>query len=143
MVPDRNHFLYVKSVKFRLQFRTGSNQLLTCFVTSELSEVLDETTSQVFCFFVPLSSVSVSVTRIKDLRINVRQFCRNNKVEERKNLSRSLVDRTVQDSIDDTTSIADRDTFTSTVPTSVNQVCFSTGLFHLLNQFFSIFSRVQ
>ena len=143
MVPDRNHFLYVKSVKFRLQFRTGSNQFLTCFVTSELSEVLDETTSQVFCFFIPLSSVSVSVTRIKDLRINTRQFCRNNEIEVRNNLSRSLINRAIQNSIDDTTSIADRDTFTSTVPTSVNLICFSTSLFHLLNQFFSILSRMQ
>ena len=79
------------------KLRTSSNQSLTSFVSSELSEVLDETTSQVFSFFVPLSSVSVSITRIKDLRINTRQFSRNNEVEVRNNLSRSLVDRTVQD----------------------------------------------
>src|SRR5699024_3436068 len=68
---------------------------------------------------------------------------RNHEVEERNNLRRSLVDRTVEDSVDDTTSIFDRDTFAATVPTSVNQVCLSTNLVHLLNQFFCIFSRMQ
>ena len=61
----------------------------------------------------------------------------------RDSLSRSLVDRTVKDSVDDTTSIFDRDTLAATVPASVYQVCLSTYLIHLLNQYFCIFSRVQ
>ena len=97
---SRAAFAYIsKLVLFRLELRTSSNQCFTSFVTSELSKVLDETASQVFCFFFPLASTFVSVARIKDLRINVRQFSRNNEVKERNNLSRSLVDRTVKDSV--------------------------------------------
>ena len=103
----RSGLLRIESNRVRLQFRTGSNQSLTGFVTCELSEVLDETSCQVFCFFFPLASTFVSVARIKNLRINTRQFCRNNKVEVRNNLCRSLVDRTVEDSVDDTTCIFD------------------------------------
>ena len=105
---------FIESLCMLLQFRTSSNQLLTSFVASELSEVLNETASQIFCFFVPLCSVSISIARIQDIRINTRQFCRYNEIEVRDNLCRSFVDRTVQDSIDDTSCILDRDTFTST-----------------------------
>src|SRR5699024_143765 len=127
----------------QLEFRTSSNQSLTSFVTCKFSEVLDETSSQIFCFFFPFASTFVSVARVKDFRINTRKFCRNNKVEERNNLSRSFVNRTVKDSVNDTTSIFNRDTFAGTIPTCINQVCFSTSHFHLLHQFFCILSRVQ
>jgi hypothetical protein len=45
----------------------------------------------------------------------------------------------VEDSVDDTTSIADRDTFACSVPTSVNEISLSTALLHVLNEFLSIF----
>ena len=61
---------FIESLCMLLQFRTSSNQLLTSFVASELSEVLNETASQIFCFFVPLCSVSISIARIQDIRIN-------------------------------------------------------------------------
>ena len=47
-------FPYVSNFIVRLELRTSSNQSLTSFVTRELSEVLDETASQIFCFFFPL-----------------------------------------------------------------------------------------
>ena len=131
------------SLSAALECRTCSNQCLTCFVASELSEVLNETASQIFCFFVPLCSISISIARIQDIRINTRQFCRYNEIEVRDNLCRSFVDRTVQDSIDDTSCILDRDTFASTVPTCVDQISLSTGHFHFLNQFFAVFCWVQ
>ena len=102
---------FIESLCMLLQFRTSSNQLLTSFVASELSEVLNETASQIFCFFIPLSSVSISIARIQDIRINTRQFCRYNEIEVRDNLCRSFVDRTVQDSIDDTEQILHRAAF--------------------------------
>src|SRR5699024_5632547 len=108
-LPEEIPFPYVSNFIVRLELRTSSNQSLTSFVASELSEVLDEATSQVFCFFFPLASAFVSIARIKNLRIYIRQFSRNHEVEERNNLRRSLVDRTVEDSVDDTTSIFDRD----------------------------------
>ena len=49
----------------------------------------------------------------------------------------------VEDSVDDTTCITDRDTLACTVPTCVNQVCLSTRLLHLLNQLLSVLSWVQ
>ena len=131
------------SLSAALECRTCSNQCLTCFVASELSEVLDEAASQILSFFFPLASAFVSITRVEDLRIYTRQFSRNYEVEERNYLGRSLVDRTVEDSVDDTTSVADRDTLACTVPASVYQVCLSTNFFHLLNQLFCVFSRMQ
>ena len=49
----------------------------------------------------------------------------------------------VEDSVDDTTSVADRDTLAGTVPTSVHQVSLSTALLHLLNQLLSILCWVE
>ena len=49
----------------------------------------------------------------------------------------------VQDSVDDTTCIADRDTLAGTVPAGVDQVSLGTALLHLLDQLLSILCRVQ
>ena len=45
--------------------------------------------------------------------------------------------------VDDTTSVADRDTLASTVPTSVDEVSLSAALLHLLHELLSILCGVQ
>ncbi len=129
----------IQSYKVRLSLRTSSNKRFTSFISFVFLEVLNETVCKVFCFYFPLRSVSVCVTRIKDACVNARKFCRNFKVEVRNRLCRSCFDISAQDSIDDTTGIFDGDTFSGTVPSCVNQVCFAplfsiflTALLHIL-----------
>ena len=75
-----------------LELRTSSNQSLAGFVTGELGEVLDEAAGEVLGLFVPLSSVSVGIARVKDLRVYSRKLRRNDEVEVRDGLRGSLVD---------------------------------------------------
>ena len=116
----RSGLLRIESNRVRLQFRTGSNQSLTGGITFEFREVLDETSGQILSFNFPIGSISISIARIEDIFVHTRQLSRNNEVEIRNNLCRSFVDRAIENSIDNTTSIADRDTFARTVPTGVH-----------------------
>ena len=50
----------------------------------------------------------------------------------------SAEDSTVEDSVDDTTGVADRDTLASAVPTGVYEVSLGTAHLHALNEFFSV-----
>ena len=129
--------------RYALELRTCSDESLTSLVASELSEVLDEAASEVFCLLFPLSSVSVSVARIEDVGVNTGELCGHYKVEVRDNLCGSLVDRAIEDSVDDATGILDRDTLAGTVPTCVYEVCGSTVSLHLLNQLFTVLCGVQ
>ena len=61
--------LFIETI---LKFRSGSNQSFSGSISLELSKVLDETTSQIFCFFIPLSRICISDTRLKNFRINAR-----------------------------------------------------------------------
>ena len=126
-----------------LELRTGCNQCLACLVGRVLVKVLDEAGCEVFSLNFPLSSVFVRVTRIEDSRIYARQSGRNLEVEERNLLRRSGENVAAEDRIDDTTGIADRDTFARSVPTGVNEVCFRAGFLHSLNQLLCVFGRVE
>ena len=128
---------------YGLELRTSSNESLTSLVVCVLSEVLDETSSQILSLLLPLRSLSVCIAWIQDLSSYTWQLCWNLEVEHRDLLCWSLVDVTVQDSVDDTTCIADRDTLACTVPTCVNEVCLSVVLVHLLNQLLSVLCWVQ
>ena len=133
-VRERDHLCYYCSSSF--QSFTGS-------ISFVFSKVLDESVSQIFCFCFPFGSISVCVTWVQNSWINAWQFCRNFEVEVWNGLCRSILDISVQDSIDDTTSIFDGDTFACSVPSCIYQVCFCTALLHFLNQFFCIFCRMQ
>ena len=132
----------VSSVQ-RLELRTSCNESLTSLVSLILLEVLDEAGSEILSLLLPLSCVSISVARIEDVGVYAVELCRNNEVEEWDSLCWSSVDRVVEDSVDDTTSVADRDTLAGTVPTSVHQVSLCTALLHLLNQLLSILCWVE
>ena len=128
---------------YKSELRTGSHECLACLVRGVLIEVLDEAGCEVFCLHFPLSSVFVGVARIKDCRIYARQRRRYLEVEVRDLLRRSGQDVTTEDSVNDTTGVADRDTLTRSVPTGVYEVCLRAGFLHLLNEFLSIFGRVE
>ena len=132
----------VSSVQ-RLELRTSCNESLTSLVSLILLEVLDEAGSEILSLLLPLSCVSISVAWVEDVGVYAVELCRNNEVEEWDSLCWCSVDRVVEDSVDDTTSVADRDTLAGTVPTSVHQVSLSTALLHLLNQLLSILCWVE
>ena len=134
---------FICFMESRLELWTSCNERLTEIVTSELSEVLDETSCEILSLLLPLASALVSVAWVEDSWVNAREFCRNCEVEVRDSLGRSLVDRTVEDCVDDSTSILDRDTLTCTVPTCVNEVCLSTNLLHSLNELLTILGWVE
>ena len=127
----------------RLELWTSCNERLTEVVTSELREVLDETSSEILSLLLPLASALVSVAWVEDSRVNAWKLCRNYEIEVRDSLGRSLVDRTVEDSVDDSTSVLDRDTLTCTVPSCVHEVCLSTNLLHSLNELLTVLSWVE
>ena len=77
---------------FRLESWTSCYERLTEVVTSELGEVLDETSCEILSLLLPLASALVSVAWIEDSWVNAREFSRNCEVEVRDSLGRSLVD---------------------------------------------------
>ena len=105
--------------KFQLELWTSSNQSLTSLIGCILIKVLDEASCQILCLLFPFAITSISVTWVKNTTVNTFQNYWNLEVEVRNVLSLYLVDVTVQNSVDDTTSISNRDSLTSTIPTSV------------------------
>ena len=128
----------VRYTLYILELWTSCYELLAGFVRFVLLEVLYEATSKVFGLLFPLCCISVCIAWVEDFSRNAFQLRRNSEVEVRYLLCRSCVDRVVQDSIDDTACILDRDTLACSVPARVHQVSLGTALLHLLNQFFSI-----
>ena len=104
------------------QFRTGSHELLALLVAGELREVLDEATCEVLGLHVPILGTLVGVARIEDLGIHTRQSGRDLEVEDRQRLGLGLVDRAVEDGVDDAARILDRDTLARAVPTRVHEI---------------------
>ena len=135
------HILY--SVYFRLESWTSCYERLTEVVSSELSEVLDEAACEILSLLLPLASALVSVAWVEDSWVNTREFCRNCEVEVRDSLGRSLVDRAIEDSVNDSASILDRDTLSCTVPSCVHEVCLSTYLLHSLNELLTVLGWVE
>ena len=143
--PKRIGALYRRpdGQNFRLELWTSLNESLTSTVAFVFAEVLDESCSEVFSLNFPLRSVCVCVAWVEDVRINTLELCRNYEVEVRDSLGRSAVDAVIEDSVDDTTSITDRDTFSSSVPASVYEVSLSTALLHMAYELLSILCRVE
>ena len=134
---------FICFMESRLELWTSCNERLTEIVTSELSEVLDETSCEILSLLLPLASALVSVAWVEDSRVNAWELSRNYEIEVRDSLGRSLVDRTVEDSVDDSASVLDRDTLTCSVPTCVHEVCLSTNLLHSLNELLTVLSWVE
>ena len=128
---------------FRLESWTSCYERLTEVVSCELSEVLDEAACEILSLLLPLACALVSVAWVEDSWVNAREFCRNCEVEVRDRLGRSLVDRAIEDSVDDSSCILDRDTLACTVPSCVHEVCLSANLLHSLNALLTVLSWVE
>ena len=126
-----------------VNLRAGCNQRLALFVAGELGEVLHEAVGQVNGLRIPPGSILVGVARVENSRINTRQLGRNREVENRQLLGRSLVNRAVEDGVDDATRILNRDTLARTVPARVHEVCRGTRLLHALYQLLTVLGGVQ
>ena len=85
----------------------------------------------------------VGIAWIEDCGINAGKSCRHLEVEDRNLLSLCLIDRAIEDSVDDTTCILDRDTLASTVPTCIYEVSGSARLLHTLNELLTILCWVE
>jgi hypothetical protein len=129
--------------KISLELGTCSNESFAFFVSCVFNEVFDEAVSEVVSFNVPVFNVGVSVTGIEDVGVNTGKFGGHFEVEDGEFFGGSFEDVTIEDSVDDATSIFDRDTFACAVPTGVYEVSFSTAYFHFLNELFSVFSGVK
>ena len=92
-----------------------SYESLACGIVLVFLEVLDEAFCEVFSLDGPFFGVSVGVAGIEDLGIYAGEFGRNLEIEDGEFLCGSLEDSTVEDSVDDTAGITDRDTFAGTV----------------------------
>lgn len=106
-------------------------------------EVVDKQFRQGFSFFLPLFRRSVGITRIEDLRVNTRQLGRNRQVKHRQSEGFCVIQRTVEDGVDNGAGIFNRDTFASAVPAGVNQIRLRTCRLHTFHQHFCVLSRVQ
>ncbi len=127
----------------RLESRTGCYERLAEVIACELVEVLDEAACEILSLLLPLACALVSVAWVEDSRVNAREFSRNHEVEVRDNLCRSLVDRTVEDCINDSSCILDRDTLACSVPSCVHKLCLCTNLLHSLYELLTILCWVE
>ena len=64
-----------------LKLRACRNKSLSSLVALIFRKILDKSSREVFCFFLPLGSVRISVARIKDAGIYPWELCRDFKVE--------------------------------------------------------------
>ena len=127
----------------RLELRSSFHEGLTSGVALVLVEVLDEAAGEVLGLLFPLGGVLVGVARIEDTGVYTLQLGGNGEVEVRDHLGRSLVDAVVQDGVDDTASVANRDALACAVPAGVDEVGLSSALFHLLDELFGILCGMQ
>ena len=134
--PFRKPFFFM--FLFLVDLRTSGNKRLACLVVLILVEVLDEPRSQILCLFCPYRNIRICVPRIQDACVNAWQLCRNLEIEVRNRLCWSILDITIQDCINDTTRVLDRDTLACAIPTCVDQIRLGTALFHSLDQFLGI-----
>ena len=134
---------YIQNCMFGLESRTSCYESLSEVVSSELVEVLDEAACEILCLLLPLACACVCVAWVEDSWVNAREFCRNCEVEVRDLLCRSLVDRAIEDSVNDSAGILDRDTLSCSVPSCVPEVCLGTNLLHYLYELLTVLGWVE
>ena len=77
------------------------------------------------------------------MRIHTRQRRWDRQVKHRQRKGFGVVQRTIQNGVDNRAGIFDGDTFAGTVPAGVHQVCLRAGCLHAFHQHFSVLRRVQ
>ena len=128
---------------FLSEFRAGVGEALAGLVGLEFLEVVDKHLGEFLGLLVPFSGVSVSVAGIENRAVYTGELSWDNEVEEGEHLSGSLLDVAVEDIVDDTAGVRNRDTLAGTVPAGVNEVSLGVVGHHLLNELLSIFSGVE
>ena len=131
------------SISLCLGLRTCRNQSLAGCIALILRKVLDETLCEILCLLVPLLAVRIGITRIKDSRIHTRKLGRHFKIKERNLLGRCLQHVAVQDGIDNTSRVLNRNSLAAAVPAGIHKVCLCTALLHALHKLFRILGRMQ
>ena len=126
-----------------LKLGTGLYEGLSGLVGLVLLEVLDEPSGEVLCLLLPLCGIGIGVARIKDSGVNSFEDRRNREVEVRDDLCRSLVDAVVEDGVDDSTGVADRDPLSGSVPAGVHEISLGTASLHPLHKLLGILGRMQ
>ena len=129
--------------QYVLQLRTGLYEGLSGLVGLVLVEVLDEPSGEILSLLLPLSGIGVGVARIKDTGVNSLEHSRDGEVEVRDNLGRGLVDAVVEDGVDNTAGVADRDPLASSVPAGVHEISLGTASLHPLDKLLGILGRVE
>ncbi len=131
--PASNHY----------SFGPAATSAAPAGVSVYLSKLSINSFARGFSFFLPLFRRSVGITRIEDLRVNTRQLGRNRRVKHRQSEGFCVIQRTVEDGVDNGAGIFNRDTFASAVPAGVNQIRLRTCRLHTFHQHFCVLSRVQ
>ena len=126
-----------------LELGTSLYEGLSSAVGLVLVEVLDEPSCEILGLLLPLCGICIGVARIEDAGVNSFELGRDGEVEERDLLGRGGVDAVVEDGVDDTTGVADRDPLAGTIPAGVHEVSLCTALLHPLDEFLGVLGRVE
>ena len=126
-----------------LELGTGLYEGLSSLVGLVLVEVLDEPSGEVLGLLLPLCGIGIGVARIKDSGVNPFKDGRNREVEVRDDLGRSLVDAVVEDGVDDSAGVADRNPLACSVPSGVHEISLGSALLHPLYEFLGILGRME
>ena len=140
-VPFSYRFIFLPL--YELEGGAGSYQLFAQVVAGELMEVGDETLCKIARLFVPLLGVAIRIAWIEDTAIYAGQLGRHEEVEVRHCFRGSLIDASIQNSVNNGARILNRDTFAGSVPSGINEVSLGTYHLHFLNQFFAVLSWMQ
>ena len=126
-----------------LELGTSLYEGLSSAVGLVLVEVLDEPSCEILGLLLPLCGICIGVARIEDAGVNSFELGRDGEVEERDLLGRGGVDAVVEDGVDDTTGVADRDPLAGTIPAGVHEVSLCTALLHPFDEFLGVLGRVE
>ena len=121
----------------------AATKALPALVVLILLEVLDEACCEVLGLNFPFCGIGIGVAGIKNRGINTGKFGGNLEVKDGELLGRSCENGTVEDSVDDTAGVADRDTLAGSVPAGVYEISLGAALLHLLDKFLGILGRMQ
>ena len=91
----------------KLHLRTCTYQSFACRIALVFCKILDKSCREVFSFFFPLGSISISISGVENVFVNARKLCGNFKVEVRDFLCGCIFDVAAQNSVDNTSCIAD------------------------------------
>ena len=106
-------------------------------------EVLDEASGEIPCLLVPNCGIRVGVARIENAGVYALENGGHFEVEVGDGLGGRLVDRAVEDGVDDSAGVADRDALAGSVPSGVHEVSLGSALLHPLHELLGVLGGMQ